>query len=277
MKNIKSLKLVFVITVLAFFALEILAMKEVITIPPTIDLQIIQFRSYGVLIMAAVGLMTWIFSREKKTIKDFKKIHLDDLLLFAVIPGIIGARLYHLATDWQLYVSDPIAALYIWNGGVGIFGAIAGGMLGIYVYSRRLKISLWKIIDVLAVYMPLAQIIGRMGNLVNKELFGFTTDLPWNWQISGLGNFHPVFLYEQLLNLIVFCVLYWAYSKHKFELGSGKLTLIYVIGYSCARFVVEFFRRETRILLDVLTVNQIVCLVLLVVCAIIWFKIRRKS
>jgi len=179
---------------------------------------------------------------------------------------VSDGNIWHVITDWYLYQNDPVAALYIWNGGLGIYGGIIGGLLGAYIYCRKQKLPFLQILDLLVVFIPLAQIIGRLGNLVNQEIFGPKTSLPWGFYVERLGNyFHPAFLYEQLGNLILFIILYNTYKylrsksypqdqlnhkliQHKltrlFVGKSGSLFILYLLGYAFIRFIVDFFRLE---------------------------------
>jgi len=281
MKNIikKYKKQILILLFSLFFCIEILAMKEIISIPKVLGINSFGIRTYGLLITSAVLLVSYLIHKEIIQDKELKKMDVTDMLIIALVFGLIGARLYHLATDWYLYQEDPVSALFLWNGGMGIFGAVLGGAFGLWIYTKRKHYRLLPLLDVVAVFMPLAQVIGRAGNLINQEIIGITTDLPWSWKITGLsGNFHPVFLYEQIGNLFLFILLLWFYKKKKWELGKGVLLLIYVLGYCIVRFIVEFFRLESRILFDVFSINQLVCMmVILGSSSILMVKYKKAS
>jgi phosphatidylglycerol:prolipoprotein diacylglycerol transferase len=252
-------------------------MKNIISFPKILQIGIFQFRTYGTLITLSVVLIVYIFYKQKQKIDGLMKIQVDDLLFYAIIPGVIGARIYHIVTDWQLYRDNPMGIFEIWNGGLGIFGAVIGGLIGIYIYSRKNKFKFSKIVDLIAVFMPLAQIIGRMGNLINQEIVGSSTDLPWKMIFNDPADgFHPVFLYEQIGNLILFSIMYGLFKKNKIKIGEGYFTLIYIFGYSLVRFFVEFFRTESRLLLNVFTLNQIVCVVLVTVISVVYLYKSKK-
>jgi phosphatidylglycerol:prolipoprotein diacylglycerol transferase len=268
-----------------FFFVEILAMKEVLTLPQAIEIGPLSIRLYGLLILSAILLVLWLVEKEARQTKSLQKVNFTDLALYVVLFGVIGARLYHLATDWPLYASNPITALYIWNGGLGIFGAVLGGMLGVYVYIRHIhlaktsgvtKATTLAIIDLIALFMPLAQIIGRTGNLINHELYGWPTTVPWAWKISSLNeSFEPTFLYEQVGLLVIFVTLLYFRGKRKISLDPGKLTLIYLAGYSIVRFAVEFARTSDRVIFGVLSVNQVVCVGAVAICLLFLIVVRR--
>jgi prolipoprotein diacylglyceryl transferase len=191
-----------------------------------------------------------------------------DIALWAVPFGLIGGRLYHLATDWRTYFGEggagPVAALRIWDGGLGIWGAVALGGVGAWIACRRRGIPLPAFGDAIAPGIVLAQAIGRLGNYFNQELFGRETTLPWGLEIfyrrdpAGFVDVHsldgvstgqlamvvqPTFLYELLWDLALFVVL--IYLDRRFTLGHGRLFATYVAGYCIGRFWVELLRDDT--------------------------------
>src|ERR671920_1965300 len=171
----------------------------------------------------------------------------------AVPFGIIGGRLYHVLTTPQPYFGeggDPIRALAIWEGGLGIWGAIALGGVGAWIGCRRRRIPLPAFADALAPGIVLAQAIGRLGNYFNQELFGKPTDLAWALEIPDatrrpagyeqFTTFHPTFLYELLWNLGVLALLPWA--DRRFRMGHGRVFALYVAAYCCGRVWIEALR-----------------------------------
>jgi prolipoprotein diacylglyceryl transferase len=189
-----------------------------------------------------------------------------DIALWAVPFGLIGGRLYHLATDWRTYFGDggagPAAALRIWDGGLGIWGAVALGGLGAWIACRRRDIPLPAFGDAIAPGIILAQAIGRLGNYFNQELFGRETTMPWGLeifvrrnsagyedQLNGVSTgvldrvVQPTFLYELLWNLAVFALL--IYLDRRFTIGHGRLFALYVAGYCIGRFGIELLRDDT--------------------------------
>ena len=190
-----------------------------------------------------------------------------DIALWAVPFGLIGGRLYHLATDWRTYFGEggagPGAALRIWDGGLGIWGAVALGGVGAWIACRRRGIPLPAFGDAIAPGIVLAQAIGRLGNYFNQELFGRETTMPWGLEIfyrrdpAGFVDVHsldgvstgqlamvvqPTFLYELLWNLAVFAAL--IYLDRRFTIGHGRLFALYVAGYCIGRFCVELLRDD---------------------------------
>jgi prolipoprotein diacylglyceryl transferase len=190
-----------------------------------------------------------------------------DIALWAVPFGLIGGRLYHLATDWRTYFGEGGAglgaALRIWDGGLGIWGAVALGGVGAWIACRRRGIPLPAFGDAIAPGIVLAQAIGRLGNYFNQELFGRETTMAWGLEIfyrrdpAGFVDVHsldgvstgqlamvvqPTFLYELLWNLVVFAAL--IYLDRRFAIGHGRLFALYVAGYCIGRFCVELLRDD---------------------------------
>ncbi len=177
-----------------------------------------------------------------------------DISLLAVPLAIIGARIYHVLTHFDFYFGEgrnPLSALYIWEGGIAIYGALIGGAIGAWLGCRWTGIRFWTFADALAPGLLLAQAMGRFGNWFNQELFGLPTDLPWGLEIDypnpawpvGLPEgtlFHPTFLYEEVWNLLGVVVLLWA--GRKFRLQWGRLFGLYLVWYSGGRIVWESIR-----------------------------------
>jgi phosphatidylglycerol:prolipoprotein diacylglycerol transferase len=191
-------------------------------------------------------------------------------LIYVVIVGIIGARLYHVLSTpagcgdnvpmcgWPWYRNHPIDALLIWNGGLGIFGAILAGGLVVVIYARRHQLPLARYLDIAAPALLIGQAIGRWGNFANQELYGPPTDLPWGIAIDAAHRtypytdlvrypiettrFHPLFLYESLLNLLGFVVLIVISRRFAHRLKDGDLFLLYLIWYPANRILVESMR-----------------------------------
>nr|WP_232065988.1 prolipoprotein diacylglyceryl transferase [Mycobacterium heidelbergense] len=190
-----------------------------------------------------------------------------DIALWAVPFGLVGGRLYHLATDWRTYWGPGGAglgaALRIWDGGLGIWGAVALGGVGAWIGVRRRGIPLPAFADAIAPGIILAQAIGRLGNYFNQELYGRETTMPWGLEVfyrrdpSGYVDPHsldgvstgqvafvvqPTFLYELIWNVLVFVAL--IYVDRRFRLGHGRLFALYVAGYCIGRFGVELLRND---------------------------------
>jgi prolipoprotein diacylglyceryl transferase len=203
-----------------------------------------------------------------------------DIAAWAVPFGIVGGRLYHVATSWQPYFGsggDPVRALYIWEGGLGIWGAVALGGLGAWIGARRAGVLLPPMADALAPGIVLAQAIGRWGNWFNNELYGSRTSVPWGLQIHQwdqaaghaaagqdgkpivLGTVHPTFLYESLWDCGVAAALVWADRKGR--LGHGRVFGLYVVLYTLGRGWIEALRVDPANHILGLRLNLWTCLI----------------
>ncbi|MEU3646877.1 prolipoprotein diacylglyceryl transferase [Lentzea sp. NPDC034063] len=235
-------------------------------------------RAYALCIIAGIIVAIWWGERrwvERGGIKG----EVTDIAVWAVPFGLVGGRLYHVITDNQKYFGpgkDPLAALEIWNGGLGIWGAIALGAVGAWIGCRRKGIPLPAMADALAPGIVVAQAIGRLGNYFNQELYGGDTTLPWGLEIyrrvtpegredalagiaidhTPIQVVHPTFLYELLWNLGVALLIVWA--DRKFRLGHGRVLALYVAGYTAGRFWIELMRTDEATLILGTRVNVFV-------------------
>ncbi|MEI6620354.1 MAG: prolipoprotein diacylglyceryl transferase [Actinomycetes bacterium] len=189
-----------------------------------------------------------------------------DVALWAVPFGIVGARLYHVATDFSSYFGSNgkglVAALQIWNGGLGIWGAVAGGALGAWICCRRRGVLMPPVADAVAPAIAVAQAIGRFGNYFNQELFGTPTTLPWGLAIDPANRppgyemyetFQPTFLYESLWCLLTAAVVIWA--DRRFRMGHGRVFALYVAIYCLGRLAFELVRIDNATLILGIRVN----------------------
>jgi len=208
-------------------------------------------RGYALCIILGIVVAIWIGER-RWVARGGRQGDVSDLAIWAVPFGLVGGRLYHVMTDHDLYFGagkHPIEALYVWRGGLGVWGAIALGALGVYIGARRKGIRFLPVLDALAPGVLVAQAIGRWGNWFNQELFGKPTDLPWGLHIDPqnrpfgyyqYSTFQPTFLYEFLWNLGAFAFVIWA--DRKFRLGHGRVMALYVMAYTAGRGWIEMLR-----------------------------------
>jgi prolipoprotein diacylglyceryl transferase len=210
----------------------------------------LDLRAYGLMIALGVVAAVWLFGRRLEAAGVGTRDDASAVALWAVPAGIIGARLYHVATDWERFSDDFWAIFKIWKGGLGIPGGMALGIaVGVWACWRR-GLPLGPTLTAVAPALPLAQAIGRWGNWFNQELFGKPTDLPWALKVdddkaiaAGYApgtTFHPTFLYESLWNLALCGLLIWIGKR--FRLRPGRLLAVYVLGYGIGRFWVEGLR-----------------------------------
>jgi len=215
-------------------------------------------RYYGLCIALGIVAATWLTGRELDR-KGYDSALALDALFFVVPLGFIGARVYHIATDYGLYARDPIPGVFeVWNGGLGIYGAVAGGFLGLILFGWYRGVSPLVLADAAAPGVILAQAIGRWGNYFNQELFGRPSDLPWAiriapesrpTQFADAETFHPTFLYESIWDLLICLVLLWIARRFANRLRDGDLVMLYVSLYSVGRFFVETLRVDPAFLI----------------------------
>lgn len=242
-------------------------------------------RAYALSIILGIVAAVWIGERRWVS-RGGAPGEVQDLALWAVPFGIVGGRLYHVLTDYELYFGpgqDPVSALYLWRGGLGVWGAISLGALGVAIGARMKGLRLLPLLDALAPGVLVAQALGRWGNYFNQELYGRPTELPWGLEVddppAGFADgtlFHPTFLYESLWNLAAFALLLWA--DRRFRLGHGRVVALYVMTYTAGRAWIENLRIDDVQMSDVLglRLNVWTSLVLFVAAAVyFWWSARR--
>ncbi|MDQ3863636.1 MAG: prolipoprotein diacylglyceryl transferase [Actinomycetota bacterium] len=215
-------------------------------------------RYYGLCIALGIIVATWLTGRELER-RGYDGALALDSLLFIVPLGFVGARAYHVITDYELYSGDPFpGVLEVWNGGLGIYGGVLGGFVGLLIFARVRGISPWVFADAAAPGVVLAQAIGRWGNYFNQELFGRPSDLPWAIRIApenrpagyaDAATFHPTFLYESIWDVVVCLILLWVARRFADRLKMGDLAMLYVSLYSFGRFFVETLRVDPSFLI----------------------------
>lgn len=249
-------------------------------------------RGYALCIILGIVAAIWIGER-RWVARGGRAGDIQDLAIWAVPFGLVGARAYHVATDAGRYFGadgDPWQALYIWKGGLGIWGGIALGAVGVVLGARRKGIRLLPVLDAMAPGVLVAQALGRWGNWFNQELYGRPTDLPWGLEIDPASwppgrsfepgtTFHPTFLYESLWALAAFAVLVWA--DRRFRLGHGQVLAAYVALYSLGRGWIETLRIDDVELSDVgglrFNVWTSIVLLLVAVAFLVWSRRRHPE
>jgi prolipoprotein diacylglyceryl transferase len=220
-------------------------------------------RAYAVCIIIGILVAVWLAKRRWRD-RGGNPDHVWDIAAWAIVLGIIGGRLYHVLTDPELYFGkgrNAINAFKIWDGGLGIWGAIALGTVGAWIGCRRRQIKLPAFADAAIPGVVFAQGIGRLGNWFNNELYGGATSVPWKLQIhcldidvghatgcngpgtsTVLGYFQPTFLYEMLWDIALGFALIWL--DRRLRLGHGNVMALYVMGYTAGRFWIEALRSD---------------------------------
>jgi phosphatidylglycerol:prolipoprotein diacylglycerol transferase len=246
---------------------------------------------YGLLIATGALVGAWLSSLEAQR-RGWDPDHVWNALVICLILGLIGARLYHVisspagdAQGWAYYRQNPIDIVRFWRdgqltgiSGLGIYGAIVGGLLGLFVYCRFAGLRFLEWADISMIGLAMGQAIGRWGNFFNQELYGEQTNLRWGIRIDPLhrlpqfrdlptnARFHPTFLYESLWNLLVVGVLLYIARRFQDRLLPGDMLLTYGILYPIGRFLVEFQRPDAWTIGGMPTA-QIIAIVSIVVCA----------
>jgi phosphatidylglycerol:prolipoprotein diacylglycerol transferase len=231
-------------------------------------------RFYGIVLMLGAVAGGWLATLEVKRRGQDPEL-VWDLLVYLIIGGVIGARLWHIFTPppssiaqgftTSYYLTHPLDALAIWKGGLGIPGTIIGGLVALFIYTRRNKtISFLNWADIAAPCLALGQAIGRWGNFFNQELYGAPTNLPWKiyidpaHRLAGFENasfYHPLFGYESLLNLANMLLLLWLGRRYAGRLKTGDLFNVYLIAYPLIRFSLDFLRLDASQVMSI-NINQ---------------------
>ncbi|MEY3360315.1 MAG: hypothetical protein RL531_34 [Actinomycetota bacterium] len=238
---------------------------------------------YGLIIAVGVLVAAWLAER-----RWVRRGHDGDafssLVLWMVLGGVVGARLYHVITDIQLFRGRWLDAFKIWEGGLGIWGAVMGGGLVAIVLARRRHLDVGDLVDSIAPALVLAQAIGRWGNWANQELFGRPSTLPWAVEIdpanrppeyAGYATFQPTFLYESLWCLAIFATL--LVVERRVRLMKGQLFALYVMLYTAGRFVLENMRTDPANRLGPLRLNAWVSLTCFVIAALGFLWAARRG
>lgn len=231
---------------------------------------------YGLIIVLGLVLGTLI------ALKNTKKVGLSteiiyDYLLFAIPACVIGARIYYVATSWSDYKDNPISVLYVWEGGIAIYGAILAAILTLLLFCKVKKIAPYDMLDCCCVGLILGQAVGRWGNFVNGEAYGTVTTLPWRMSIEEAGRIlevHPTFLYESLWNLIGFALLLFLF--HRKRTFPGKVFWTYLLWYGAGRFFIEGLRTDSLYVGD-FRISQIVAVLSVILSVIMLIRLKKTE
>jgi len=252
-------------------------------------------RAYALCIIAGI-IIAIVWGDRRWVARGGEKSTVLAIAVWAVPFGLIGGRLYHVLTDWTTYFGaggHPVDALKVWQGGLGIWGAVALGGVGAWIGCRRRGIPLPAFADAIAPGIILAQAIGRLGNWFNQELYGRETTVPWGLEIyervdsagridtlDGVSNgvvqqvVHPTFLYELVWNLLIVVLL--VVVDRRFKIGHGRLFALYVAGYCAGRFWIELMRSDHATHILGIRINSFTSAIIFV-CAVAYFVLARKG
>lgn len=243
-------------------------------------------RAYAIGIIIGALVAIWIGER-RFVARGGEAGVISDIAIWAIPFGIVGARMYHVATDPELYFGEgrqAIDALKIWEGGLGIWGAIAGGAVGAYIGARQAGVKFSMVADSLAPGLLVAQAIGRMGNYFNQELFGKPTTVPWALEIDPdrrpagfeqFATFHPTFLYELLWNLAAAALL--VYLDRRFKFTAGRAFWLYVMLYTAGRVWIEALRIDTVNNIGPFRLNVWTSIIVFTLGAVMFWRLRKRQ
>ncbi|HNT55529.1 MAG TPA: prolipoprotein diacylglyceryl transferase [Anaerolineaceae bacterium] len=253
----------------------------------------LNIRFYGLIIMSGVVGAAVLASKRAPRFGQNPEV-VWDMILWLLIGGVLGARLWHVLTPppsmveagitTRWYFQHPLDMLMIWRGGLGIVGGVVGGFLALLIYTRIKRISLLSWTDIIAPGLLLAQAVGRWGNFINQELYGAPTNLPWKIYIeplhrlpeyAGVEYYHPLFLYESLWNLLSMGILFWLEKRFKHVFKPGDSFFIYLILYPITRFTLEFLRLDASLLAGI-NANQWL-MVLVMAFAVVMLIVRHRK
>ncbi|MCK4739745.1 MAG: prolipoprotein diacylglyceryl transferase [Deltaproteobacteria bacterium] len=240
----------------------------------------IEIRYYGLMYVVAIIVGSYLLKSEVKR----KGISLSEdesmnLLLWVMLGGIIGARLYYVAFNLEFYIDNIKEIPAVWHGGLAIHGGIIGGIFSGWVFVRKHSVPFWYASDACAPVLILGQTFGRFGNFMNGDAHGVPTDLPWGIvfppesiagrEFPGIAT-HPVMLYEMALNFLIFSLLWFVLRKRNFK--SGFIFATYFVLYSFGRFIVESFRADSLMMWGFRTAQVISIALIIITLAIIIYK-----
>ena len=226
---------------------------------------------YGILMAIGMILGTLLALKEAKRV-GIKEDDVLDLAIFAIPIGLLSARLYYVIFNWEYYSQNVSQILNFRAGGMAIHGALIGGILTGYIFTKIRKINFLKMADAVMIGMPLAQAIGRWGNFINQEAHGGPTDLPWGIMVDGV-KVHPTFLYESIWDAAIFIFLWIFRKKKKYE---GQIIVYYIGLYSLGRFFIEGLRTDS-LMIGHLRMAQVISLIGVIVGVISHIYLSKKN
>lgn len=239
-----------------------------------------QIRYYGLFYVLGFVFAYFIINylAKRKEI-NLDKNNISDLLLYAILGTVLGARIFYiLFYNFPYYLANPFEMIAVWHGGLAFHGGLIGAIIAIAYFCRKKKVDFYEIADILAIPMALGLALGRIGNFINGELYGRVTDVAWAVKFPDAEGFrHPSQIYESFKNLLMFFVLWNIKDK---KLPKGFMFWLFVIMYSALRFAVEFFRQpdeQLGFIASWLTMGQLLSIVMFFVGIFFMYKITHKS
>ncbi len=231
-----------------------------------------------------IAIFAVLFLR-KKYFNDVKEDDIYNLAFVLIIAGLICARLYYVILDYNYFLKYPFDIIAVWKGGISIQGAIAGGIIAGYIYTKKNNLNFFRLADLISFGLVTGQILGRWGNFFNSEAFGLPTNLPWKLYIpfalrpdmyKDFEYFHPTFLYESIANILVLIIMYTILRKQGDNRKNGVIFCSYLILYSVVRIFTEALRVDSVRDIFGIHIAQIVS-VIIIIFAIVLLKTLKKN
>lgn len=225
---------------------------------------------YWYAIIIVTGIITALLICKKKDgLYNIKFDNILEMMIYTIPIAIISARLYYVIFNLKYYIDNPTQIFNLRTGGIAIYGAIIGGLITIIIYTKKHKMNLLDVLDYIVPSLVIAQSIGRWGNFVNCEAYGYETTLPWRMGIYEAGRYievHPTFLYESICTFIIFIILMKLSNNRKFK---GQIVSIYLILYSIARSFIEGLRTDS-LMAGTFRVSQILSILIFIFISILY-------
>jgi phosphatidylglycerol:prolipoprotein diacylglycerol transferase len=235
---------------------------------------------YGLMYVVGITiglLVAWPFAKSR----GITWAQVESVLWYAVLAGLVGARLYYVVQQpLEPYIREPWRIFAFWEGGMAFYGAVFAVVLVIILLARRVGVSVWNFLDVMAVFATVGQFFGRIGNLINGDIIGYPTDLPWGVVYANPNSFaprhdiayQPAAVYEMVVNIILFAILWSIRNKVK----PGILFFVYIFGYSIGQIIV-FTWRDNEVVFLGLKQAQLTAIIVMLVAAVIFFWYNRRQ
>ncbi|MGP9682212.1 MULTISPECIES: prolipoprotein diacylglyceryl transferase [unclassified Brachybacterium] len=243
---------------------------------------------YAICILAGIGLALW-WATKRWERRGGNGDDLFDIVFVAVIAGIVGSRIWHVLTSPAPFFGpdgDPLAVFYIWQGGLAIYGGVAGGAVAVWIMARIKKVSFVALADTIGPTIMAAQILGRFGNWFNQELYGPRLDAWWAWDVTCVtngqtiggctpGTYHPTFAYEQIWMLGGLAVL--LLLSRRFQWAGGRVFWAYVVIYSAGRALVDSIRTEPVLMVGPLRIHTLVAILMVLFGVLVFVVLTRRK
>jgi phosphatidylglycerol---prolipoprotein diacylglyceryl transferase len=204
----------------------------------------IAIRYYSLVYIFGVLITMYLLSKKTDKVKNLSRQRAENMVIWGTVAGLVGARLFHVLSEIHLYIQRPLEIFAIWQGGLGFFGGLLGGIIfGVY-YCRKHDINVWQIFDIVVIPLPLIIGLGRLANFINSEHVGFAADVPWCVVFPRVDMLcrHPAQIYEAISMFLLFGAVLLAYRLWKKK--SSATFWVFITAYGIARFITDFFRAE---------------------------------